>query len=570
MGETRSELRELIQKWKNADDAIKGGGLDNEEQVDVDESSRYKGMTQEQRVREQRKHLAEQIFDLLERHPGFADEAERFGFTHKQFDPGRYEKGERYNPLKPGGGTPTPGPSPTPYRDETATGTQGPPSGQTGAVKDHSGQGGGGGSQGTGTQGPPSGGKDEEEDDGGDGGQGAGHGGGTGHGHGGGSNADRLPGKLGKDYEVRTGPGGQVYVVYKSGKERDSWTVPQDLLDHYGISKRDAKPATKADIKRWNHFGDITQVKLQSDRHPYDSWVEEMADRFGIAKGLIKDPQVMRVFRQAHFEKWDAQRLLGRLEQTDYYTERTQAEIEWATRTNEAQKKAMVAGVETRLMEHMQNEFGGVNWREHFSQDELNGIALKVAKGSIGWDEASALHFITKKARQIEGSTAWVNFQQETHAYTNAFEDKFAQLRDDSFNWLGPNAALDKDTLRQRARNLVAGIDSQPDWDKYLREQRAAMHPYITDPNTKWTDFASPYRASIERILGQPTNWDDSLLSDLSAVKNDGTRDRATAMSLYDFEDFVRHSDRFRYSQAGVESADKLLSVLDSTFNGRG
>lgn len=385
---------------------------------------------------------------------------------------------------------------------------------------------------------------------------------------------DHLPGKRGKDYEI-VRRGGQIYVVYKvaikGGKHINvSWKVPKDLMDRYNIDPSKAKNISKAAFNKIENLGTINEVKLQTNRHPFRSWLEELADKFGVAPGLLRNKEVMETLLEAHVEKWDAARLTGALEQTKFFQRKTDTRRQWILETNPAQRDAMVSGVFNNLMEQVNTNFAGVDWKTVISEKRLKEIARKVASGAIGWDDQSAQLWLLNKARNTEGTQAWLDDKQAGNAVENTFENMFEQVREQATQWLGPRGKPSRDILDRWAKDLVTGKKSQSEWDSFLRRQAKALHPWLDD-DEPWMDGVSSFKNIAEGILGRGLDYDDRLFSSLYKMKdNVPVNDGQTRMSTWEFEQAVKTDKRYAKSKDARDSVFDYLGLFDNVFHGVG
>lgn len=385
---------------------------------------------------------------------------------------------------------------------------------------------------------------------------------------------DHLPGKKGKDYEVIR-RNGQVYVVYKvnikGGKSINvSWKVPKDLYDRYNIDPAKAKNISKAAFNKIENLGTINEVKLQTNRHPFRSWLEELSDKFGVAPGLLRNKEVMETLLEAHVEKWDAARLTGALEQTKWFSKKSDTRRSWILETNEGQRNQMVQGVFNNLLEQANTNFAGVDWKTVISENKLKEIARKVASGAIGWDDQSAQLWLLNKARNTEGTQAWLDNKQQGNAVENTFENKFEEVREQAIQWLGPRGKPSQDILDRWAKELVTGKKSQAEWDSFLRRQAKALHPWL-DNDEPWMDGVSSFKNIAEGILGRGLDYNDRLFSSLSKMK-DGVpvNDGSTRMSTWEFEQAVKTDKRYAYSKDARDTAFEYLGLFDQIFHGVG
>lgn len=478
----------------------------------------------------QRERERDEVIAIVKERPRLADEAIAWGFKAELLNEGPYAG------------------STDPDRQDRAGGTGG----------------GGGGGGGTGTGG------------GGAGGGGAGGGGGGRGGGGGGDNIDHLPGKLGVDYHFVKGPSGRVHVVLNMDipgpkKGAISFSVPKELYDRYGIDPDKVKQLTAAQMKKLKGFGPINEIKLRRGEHPFQSWLRQMKQKFGMAPSMLRDKEVMQVLYAAHLGQWDQAQLLGSLQQTKWYDTKTKDRIDWLFKMGSADKKQTINAGVNGLLDYVRQTFGGVDWTEHgLDQAKLKQWATNIASGKTGWDITEAKSRIDEIARGIEGTPLWASEEQAAEGAlleAQEWEDIFESYRSKNIQWLGPNGRSSREVITDWAKRRASGEKSDGDYAEFLREQRENLYPYITG-NRSWQEFADPYKAALQRVMGDNASidWNHRLLADLGAKDNTGAP-TGTALSFYDFSLLARDSEKNPAAyQRGTalydQGADRLAKVL--------
>lgn len=574
----RDRLKRLITDWKRLDQAIK-----NSKEGDGPEPSPTPeaGEVQEDlRRKRRRRHLAEEIFDIIVANPKLADDAAKMGFTHQHFDPAN-PPGD--NPLVESP-TPTPSPQsssppaqegPTPAQG-TNTGTQGPQSGTSPSQPS--------GSTATGTQGPQSGGgkgddavtqvaqedkglgKDEVE---------------------GKPNLratardNRLLGEKGTHYDLIRGPNGSYVVRYKYKIDGETVSVglriKRDELQKYGFKESEAKEFSKEQLKKVKNIGWVDMLAphiRKGDANVFKSLTRYLRNQYG-GQPILENDEVMATVIANSMFGWSTGEFENKLRQTNWYQRTNEYQRQWQTVTSPEEQKEALART-TQLVENALEDHYGLDWQKYVKPGSVKRIAEKVASGEWGTPDEGLAFWGEKqfdRAAGIEGTPAWMARQmeaEEARRFTNRPEDKFEELRSLTMSYLGQRNGkplVDRDTLQTWATNIVAGVNSDGDFEQFLRQQMRHLHPYF-DENLSFTEQASSYKSTAESVLGTDLTWDDKLLMKIANVDPDG-KPTGTAMPLYDYEQWIRDNDpRFWDNPATTEKGRGFASELMSLMTG--
>ena len=529
-GRWKPRLSNLVQEWERLRRQIR----ELPEDV-MDANGRLVDNPAIKELQDQRRHLVNQIQDIATSR-GLEDFAINQGFRAD---------------LLPGQGG----------EDGTPSGVNANEPGRTSKdpkqPSDTGGNGGGGGGAGAGG--------------GGTGGSGSGGGGG-----GGGQNIDHLPGKLGNDYHFVKGPGGTVKVVYQmdiSGPKKGSiaFTIPKEMYDRYNVDPDKVKTLSAQQMKNLKGFGPINEIKLRRGEHPFQGWLRSMKQKFGMAPSMLRDKEVMQTLYAAHLGQWDSTELLGALQQTKWYDTKTKERIDWLFSTGSADKKTKINTATNTLADYTRSVFGSVDWTKHgLGEDRLKKWALNISSGRVGWDLTEAKSRIDEIARGIQGTALWADEERASQGAleeVQEWEDIFEKYRAMNIEHLGPSGRSSKEILTKWAKRRASGEVSDGDYQEFLRKQRADLYPYISGDRT-WQQFADPYKASLQRIMGDNASidWNHELLSDLGGKDNNG-KPTGAALSLYDFTKMARDPNKNpdAYQQGTLlfdQGMDKLGNIL--------
>lgn len=409
----------------------------------------------------------------------------------------------------------------------------------------------------------------------------SGGGGGTGGGSGGtgsdnsGNRRTGLPGKAGKDYELVRLPNGQYRVVYTvpvpgtNKRVRFSYAVSNEDIKSgaYGLSANDARSVTQKEMKEFHFFGNADEiVNDPKGRHPFKQFLKNLIEDNEGASWL-DSKEVLSLFLQAETEGWTETRFNNRLTQSKWWNKRTEDQRAWE-RASDADKTKMRQEAAATITNLLETSFGpNVTWQSSIegAEEKMEKWAQGLASGRLS---ATALQTkIDAMARKIEGTLAWAEWfgaGKDAADAVNAPEDMFEKIRQEYISWLGPKAKPRNEVLKTWAAELVSGVKSEGDWQKFLRTQSQALHPWL-GIDEKWSDAIATYSGIASSLLGQEIGMDDDLLGDVVMKKNDGTP-LNQRMSAYDFEQKVRSSDRFWKSRNADLEGQGLVSMLEKTF----
>lgn len=388
-----------------------------------------------------------------------------------------------------------------------------------------------------------------------------------------------LPGTFGKDYSfVRYG--GVTYVVYyvdlpNNKRIKMSWKVDKKDYARFGVTEQKIRNITRAQHEALEFFGNAGDIQLTGDEHhPFEQYIREMRKQYGNVSWL-HDREFMSVFLMGYAENVSPDVLQNYLRRTKWYQSRTDRQRTWELEIGKADKHAQVQATRSQMTQILSDLYGpdldlvalG------FTDEKLKKMAEKIASGWYG-DPSDGLMIWAEqqraKAADKEGTPAWIEEQQaaeQRRAYMNRPEEIRADLRDQAFSWLGPSGVPDFDTLTKWAKNLASGVASEEDWTNYIQNRAHQLYPWL-GPNETWQDAASPYRQIAERLLGQPVDWNNSLLSSLGAKDANGSP-TGQAMSFDEYEQYIRSTDAFFHGPVGREEGWNVFATLDNVFNGR-
>lgn len=386
---------------------------------------------------------------------------------------------------------------------------------------------------------------------------------------------DQLPGAKGKGYQV-VRFGGETYVLYEytigNVTVRQRYRVkPNDLKNEvHGFGPGEGRVITKAELKRYQNWGTTDEIvrKKGGNKHPFPKFIKLLVEQHPGASWL-KSKEVLGYMIQAHVENRGSEWLDNMLRTTKWWNKRTDDEREWELRLGDAEKQKRKDQAFNLLSDQIDNLFGpNVKWQDHISREQAENWATKIARGQV--DSSGFLIKATSIAEGIEGTTAWAarhQTGQDNAAEVNEPEEMFERVRQQAINFLGYRGKPAQDALKKWAADLVSGVKSQADYDQYLRQTKKALYPYLA-PDETWMDRAASYKNVAERVFGTDIGYDDKVLADFSALDANG-KQTGTAMSLYEYEKFLRKNDgRFWQGPTAKEEGFGLLNALNQMFTG--
>jgi hypothetical protein len=390
-----------------------------------------------------------------------------------------------------------------------------------------------------------------------------------------------LPGVKGKDYRFVKGPNGKVYVVYrvKIGPNRYvrmSWTIPKEDYKAFGVKPDAVSRIGRRAFKHLNWFGEagenVARGRTGGELHPFQKFIRDLHEQHRGASWL-KDAQFMRAMLMGEMEGWSAGELENVLKKTKWYQSRTDAQRRWALEMGKADRQASLESTMRQVQDALGDIYGeGADWTQEYNEKELKRISQNIASGKWGDpSEGFQLWFsnATSRAEKVEGTAAWIAAQQEAEAqraFMNRPEDIREQIRQEAFEWLGPQGVPDEEALIKWSEDLASENRSDGDWQSFIQGQAKALFPWL-GPQERWMDRAGSYKRILEEQFGTAIGWDDPLLGQLGAVDETGGF-TGEAVSWDQFTKLARQDDRFWQSDLGKKEGFEIFSLLNETFRG--
>lgn len=366
--------------------------------------------------------------------------------------------------------------------------------------------------------------------------------------------------------------GDSFYIVwqdkFKGKPVTGMYKVPANMLDHYGLDKKDARAVTRQQLRRFNYLGSVADINLLGRRDPFEPFFEYIEDQFGLAPGMLRNKEVLGVLFESHMEKWDGTRLFNALQQTKWASKKSDERLEYLT-LRPAEQKDRIQKAYVSLRDWAEGQFGELDYSKYFSDERLRKMAEKAASGAVGWDEDVAKSRIARKAENIAGSAAAIAKEESIGNSQLDIEDKARALREQAASWMGWKNVPTMDTIKGWAADILNKKRSDADFENWASETAHGLHKWL-GTNEKFQDTADVYRQKSEALLGTTLSWDDHLLQDFTARDANGKPIADQRMALYDYEDLVRKDPRFRGSEVGIDRAYSVAGFINSMFNGQG
>jgi hypothetical protein len=413
----------------------------------------------------------------------------------------------------------------------------------------------------------------------GDGGDGGGGGSQRRNRGGGGGTTEDLPGVKGKDYHL-VRRNGRMYAVYKVkiGKDRFvnmAWRI--DKPGDFGLDPDAGNPITKGQFKSLNVMGNARDIRRgkEGNRHPFQKHIQDLHRIY--PNSFLKNREVMRIVLEGWIEKEDWGVVKARLERTDWYQNRTNAERNWVLHTSEKEKSTSIDNQMASIRDTIQTLFGSKR-PESISHEDVRRWAEKIVSGAWGDPQQGFNSLVSRlqdRAEKIHGTPAWVDKQraiQEDKDFLNQPEEMFEKIRTEAINMLGYAGRPDNEVLQRWANQIVSGNRSSADWAQYLRKRKSELYPYL-DPNETWMDYASPYKQSAEELLGRTLSYKDKLLKNLTgqnALPEQQTTEGPGRLPVFEFEQLVRSDPRY-WNKDNPDAAQNVygfISHMSRVFNG--
>jgi hypothetical protein len=353
-----------------------------------------------------------------------------------------------------------------------------------------------------------------------------------------------------------------------------TFTVPKEFYDRYGIDPDKVKTLTPEQMKQLKGFGPISDIKLRRGEHPFNAWLRQMKQKFGMAPSMLRDKEVMQTLFAAHLGQWDQAQLIGALQQTKWYDTKTKTRVDWLFKYGKADKATALNGTFNQLQEYTRQQFGGVDWtKAGLDESKLKQWAENIASGKTNWDISEAQSRIDELARGIEGTNLWASEESSSEnalQETQQWEDIYGQFRNQALDWMGPQAQLSRETLTKWAKRRASGEVTQEDFTEFLQKQRKSLFGYVAD-DVSMREFLDPYLSQLQRDMGDNAsiNWEHPLLSNLGAKDANGKL-TGDPLSLYDFQLMVRdpelnpgaYQQGTRVYEDGMNNLAQVLQVM--------
>ncbi len=250
-----------------------------------------------------------------------------------------------------------------------------------------------------------------------------------------------LAGTEGKDYHF-VNYGGVIYVVYSvklpNGKvTRISWKVRKDDYDALHVDPKNVQRITSKQFQELQYFGDSKDIQDRpSDEHPLTSYFQDLRSTFGAKVSWLNDKEYMGTMMMGFLENWDSGQLTTKLQQTQWYQSRNDAQRAWELTTNKAQRKVTIDNTSAQITTALQDLYGTISFQEAgIKGSDIAKWAKSIASGDFG-DPSTGFNVWLQdqrdKAEKVEGSAAWQDKQSTEEAqrkFMNRPEDMFQKIK---------------------------------------------------------------------------------------------------------------------------------------------
>lgn len=548
----RAKLERLVRAWKDLRDDIRHINLEikNEKALGMGDSTLRHLRADLRATQKRRRDVVGDIQGLVMGAPGLADYAVDLGFRADLLPEAGDEgtpSGTNAGESKVGGGT-TPG-----------------------------GSGGGGGTSGVNAG---------EATASGAGGAGTHGGGGGGGGRGGGAGRELASRERLKNFKLVRLPSGRVMAIrtinIRGNKVQWGVWVDKEDFEKYGVKEKEIGSITKAQAKKIEALGNADELVFRGDDKNEFKAIVRGITRAHKGSPILEDDEVLGIIvAQSALGLTDSE-TQGLLKKTKWYQKSTEHEQIWTLDYSKEQRSEKIRSTRVQLIDALEDTYGE-DWQTHLGKGAMKQVrswAEKIASGELGGDPASGMARWAAnqfdRAKEIEGTPAWITAQQELEtdrAFMNRPEDKLEELRSQAMHYLGYDKSntprIDRGTLKQWAADLVSGNASEGDWGQFLRNQMKTLFPYF-DPNLSFTEQASAYKSIAERTLGDTLDWNDQLLRDFTLLDDNG-KPTDRAMSLHDFDLKVRQDNRaWKQGTALWDEGVDIVDALTRTMLGVG
>lgn len=396
---------------------------------------------------------------------------------------------------------------------------------------------------------------------------------------------NRLLGTLGKEFRLVKTPNGMYVAEYVYRIQGEVIRVGVKLgkseedLRRFGLKPSDAKDVSKEQAKRIQNIGwagELAPNIRKGDKSVFKSLSRYLTNQYG-GQAILNDDEVMAVVIANSMLGWSAGEFENRLRQTSWYQSTNEHQRMWTTQWSQQERDELTSSTLQDVVNFLESNYGR-DWTKYIEggMDTANKWAKQIASGRWGapdrgfdfWSEKRFDH-----AKTIENTPAWIAWnkeQEQINADLNRPEDMLERLREEAMYYLGQangKPLVDRDTLKGWATDLISGVRSDADWQRFLRQQMRALHPYF-DENVAFTDQASSYKSMAESLTGTSLTWDDPLMMKIQGTDPEG-KPTGQAMALYDYAQWIRDNDPRFWQNPQTESKGLgFLSELSFRMSG--
>lgn len=279
--------------------------------------------------------------------------------------------------------------------------------------------------------------------------------------------------------------------------------------------------------------------------------MEDLAQQYGFAAALFSsDPELTQLVKDATAGGWDAAKFQAKLQATNWYKTRTEAQRAWDARrlTDPASTQAEVDSLYQQLRS-VANDMG-VN----LGDDALRKIAETFARNGEAGNSVLIRNAITAQMSYSDGA----DFGGEA----GTVQDQLAALLKSY------GLPADPGYVGRKTVEILQGKATLEDAKNYAVNMAKTLYPALAknlDSGMTVEEFASPYRSLMTQILeinGEEVDLSKDPLMRKALSGNTG-QGEPRPMALYDFELGLRNDQRWLKTN---NARDSLMDAAGSVL----
>lgn len=341
--------------------------------------------------------------------------------------------------------------------------------------------------------------------------------------------------------------GNKYFAVFTVGGVPISYSVDPKATNFNAASVRTLSGAQFHGLKTVNG-GSAEELRgLKEQWGSYGKfWGRILDEVIGTTNPARRDAGVLRVLAEyAARPDMSAQELQNKLQGTQWYQTRTQAELEWNSLAAGEKDKRRIETAQD--MAGVWLQYGGVNIDA--TDPRVKNYLERVASGKMGF---GAFTEMVKKQAEADPDSPWARQLAEMEKSRNErginIENTAQRIRDLARRW---GVQMSDSTYTQMATEVVAGTKSDADVLKTFQQQASVLFPW-KDPEMETATAAGPWVETYKRLMETETD-----------LMNPKVQQAMSAgMSVWDFEKSLKKSPEWMKTKNAKDEMTSLVSEV--------